>query len=68
MERCVVALTSSSVHEEAYSEIQTLLDIHETSPNLIIVFSETDMLWFFAQKLQLRYPDALVIGSSTYVN
>lgn len=68
MERCVVALTSSSVHQEAYSEIQTQLDIHETSPKLIIVFSETDMLWFFAQKLQLRYPDALVIGSSTYVN
>ena len=68
MERCVVALTSSSVNEEAYSEIQTQLDSQEASPILIIVFSEIDMLWFFAQKLQKRYPDAVVIGSSTYVN
>ena len=68
MERCVVALTSSSVNEEAYSEIQTQLDIHEITPVLIIVFSETSMLWFFAQRLKDRYPDAVVIGSSTYVN
>ena len=68
MERCVVALTSSSVHEEAYSEIQTQLDSYEANPILVIVFSEIDLLWFFAQKLQARYPDCLVIGSSTYVN
>lgn len=68
MERCVVALTSSSVNEEAYSEIQTQLDIHEAAPKLIVFFSELDMLWFFSQKLQNRYPDAVVIGSSTYVN
>ena len=68
MERCVVALTSSSVNEEAYSEIQTQLDAHEATPKLIIVFSEIDMLWFFSQKLQNRYPDAVVIGSSTYIN
>ena len=68
MERCVVALTSSSVNVEAYSEIQTQLDVHEAAPKLLIVFSETDMLWYFAQKLQARYPEALVIGSSTYVN
>ncbi len=68
MERCVVALTSSSVNEEAYSEIQTQLDIHEANPLLIVFFAEADMLWFFAQKLQQRYPQAVVIGSSTYVN
>ena len=68
MERCVVALTSSSVNEEAYSEIQNQLDVHETSPKLLIVFSETNMLWFFAQKLQNRYPEALIIGASTYIN
>ena len=68
MERCVVALTSSSVDEEAYAEVQTQLDAHEAAPKLIIFFSEKDMLWFFSQKLQSRYPDAVVIGSSTYVN
>ena len=68
MERSVVALTSSSVNEEAYSEIQTQLDTHEASPKLIVFFSEIDMLWFFSQKLQAHYPDAVVIGSSTYVN
>ena len=68
MERSVVALTSSSVNEEAYSEIQIQLDSHKASPKLIIFFSEVDMLWFFSQKLQSRYPDAVVIGSSTYVN
>ena len=68
MERCVVALTSSSVNEEAYSEIQTQLDVHEVSPILLIVISEVDMLWFFCAKLQERYPDAVVIGSSTYIN
>ena len=68
MERSVVALTSSSVNEEAYSEIQIQLDSHEVSPKLIIFFSEVNMLWFFSQKLQKRYPDAVVIGSSTYVN
>ena len=26
------------------------------------------MLWFSASKLQNRYPDAVVIGSSTYIN
>ena len=67
MERCVVALTSSSVNEEAYSEIQTQLDVHEVSPILLIVISEVDMLWFFCAKLQERYPDAIVIGSSTYI-
>lgn len=68
MERCVVALTSSSVNEEAYSEIQTQLDVHEIKPILLIVISEVDMLWFFAAKLQERYPDAVVIGSTTYIN
>ena len=68
MERCVVALTSSLVNEEAYSEIQTQLDAQEADPKLVIFFSEIDMLWFFSQKLQNRYPDAVVIGSSTYIN
>ena len=68
MERCVVALSSSSVNEEAYSEIQTQLDSYEAKPILLIVTSEVDMLWYFAQKLQKRYPDATVIGSTTYVN
>ena len=68
MDRCVVALTSSSTNEEAYSEIQTQLDVHEAAPKLIIFFSELDMLWFFSRKLQTRYPDAVVIGSSTYIN
>lgn len=52
MERCVVALTSSSVNEEAYSEVQTQLNSQEATPILIIVFAEVDMLWFFASKLQ----------------
>ena len=56
MERCVVALTSSSVNEEAYSEIQTQLDVHEITPILIIVITEVDMLWFFTSHLQKRYP------------
>jgi hypothetical protein len=68
LERCVVALTSSSVNEEAYSEVQTQLNSQEATPILIIVFAEVDMLWFFASKLQSRYPDAVVIGSSTYIN
>ena len=68
MERCVVALTSSSVNEEAYSEIQTQLDFHEVTPILLIVSSEVDMLWFFVTKLKARYPDAVIIGSTTYVN
>ena len=68
MERCVVALTSSSVNEEAYSEIQNQLDVHEANPILIIVISEVDMLWFFSAKLQEKYPEAVVIGSSTYIN
>ncbi len=68
MDRCVVALTSSSVNEDAYSEIQTQLDSHEASPKLIVFFSELDMLWFFSKKLKARYPKAVVIGSSTYVN
>ena len=68
MERCVVALSSSSVNNEAYSEIQTQLDILEAAPKLIVFFAEKDMLWFFAKQLQNRYPEAVVIGSSTYVN
>ena len=68
MERCVVALTSSSVNEEAYSEIQTQLDYYVIKPVLLIVTSEVDMLWFFASKLQEHYPDAIVIGSTTYIN
>ena len=68
MERCVVALTSSSVNEEAYSEIQIQLDSYDIKPILLIITSEVDMLWFFASKLQSRYPDAVVIGSTTYVN
>ncbi len=68
MERCVVALTSSTVNEEAYTEIQNQLDSHDAAPLLLIIFSEVDMLWFFAAKLKARYPDAVVIGSSTYVN
>jgi len=68
MERCVVALTSSSVNEEAYSEIQTQLDFHEITPVLLIISAEVDMLWFFAIKLQERYPDSTVIGSTTYIN
>ena len=68
MERCVVALTSSSVNEEAYKEIQTQLDANEVKPILLIITTEVDMLWYFAQKLQQRYPDAVVIGSTTYIN
>ena len=68
MKRCVVALTSSSVNEEAYSEVQTHFDFQEATPILIIVFAEVDMLKFFVSKLQNRYPDAVVIGSATYIN
>lgn len=68
MERCVVALTSSSVNEEAYSEIKAQLDANSVCPKLIIFFSELDMLWFFSARLKENYPDATVIGSSTYVN
>ncbi len=68
MDRCVVALTSSSVNNEAYAEIQTQLDLCQAAPKLIIFFSEFDMLWYFSKQLQARYPDAVVIGSSTYVN
>ena len=45
-----------------------ILIFQEATPILIIVFAEVDMLWFFASKLQNRYPDAVVIGSSTYIN
>lgn len=68
MERCVLALSSSSVNEEAYSEIQTQLDTNEIKPILLIVTAEVDMLWYFALKLQERYPDAVVVGSTTYIN
>ena len=68
MERCVVALTSSSVSEEAYFEIQTQLDVHEIQPILLIVVAEVDMLGFFANKLQEKYPEATVIGTTTYIN
>ena len=68
MERCVVALTSSSVNEEAYKEIQTQLDANEVKPILLIITTEVDMLWYFAQKLQQHYPDAVIIGSTTYIN
>lgn len=68
MERCIVALTSSSVNEEAYSEIKAQLDAHSVSPKVIIFFSDLDMLWFFSARLKENYPDAIVIGSSTYVN
>lgn len=68
MDRCVVALTSSSVNEEAYSEIQNQLDVHEIKPILLIITAEVDMLWFFASKLQEKYPEAVVIGSTTYIN
>lgn len=40
MKRCVVALTSSSVNEEAYSEVQTHLDFQEATPILIIVLQK----------------------------
>ena len=68
MERCVLALSSSSVNEEAYSEIQTQLDANEIKPILLIITAEVDMIWYFALKLQERYPEAVVIGSTTYIN
>lgn len=68
MDRCVVALTSSSVNEEAYREIQTQLDVQNINPILLIITAEVDMLWFFAQKLQEKYPETIVVGSTTYIN
>lgn len=68
MDRCVLALSSNSNPEEAFSEVVTQLQAKKAAPILIIVFSEINLLGYCAKLLQKEYQNAIVIGCSTYVN
>lgn len=68
MERCIVALSSNSNQNEAYSEIVMQLKAQNAVPKLLIVFSEKNILGYCAKQLQKDFPEATIIGSTTYVN
>ena len=68
MDRCVIAHSIESDKDKAAFEIFQKLEEKSVKPKLIIVFSEKDILWFLAKELKNKYQDAIVIGSTSYIN
>lgn len=68
MERCIVANSILKVKEEAYKEVCGKLKSQGTSPKLIVFFSAQDDIWYYAQCLYKDFPEAISIGTTTYVN
>lgn len=68
MQRCVVALSSSSDGETAVKEVINKLDSQSEKPNLIIFSSNTEMFWYCSEELRKKYSETTLVGTTSYVN
>lgn len=68
MQRCVVALSSSSDGETAVAEVVKKLNSQSEKPKLIIFSSNTEMFWYCSDALKKIYSDTTLVGTTSYVN
>lgn len=68
MNNSVIALSSSSNQDEALSEVLSQLESKGIKPKLILLFSENAIFAYCSKRIYEAYPDAIVIGATTYVS
>ncbi|MBO4809172.1 MAG: FIST C-terminal domain-containing protein [Lachnospiraceae bacterium] len=68
MSRCISALSMSSDAKTAVEEVCAKIDAEVELPVAVIFFSEYDIFEDVARLIRDKYPSALSIGSSTYLN
>ena len=58
MERCLVALSGTGIKENDFEICNKTISSQNTSPKLIIFYSNHEDLWYYAKKLREIYPEA----------
>ena len=68
MERCLVAISGTGSKENDFLICEEKISSQNSSPKIIIFFSDHNDLWFYAKKLKETFPEATSIGCSTCMN
>lgn len=65
MERSLVAFSSKSSKEKALKEIISQLQEKNANPILMILISDYENHWYYAEELKKAYPEATIVGSTS---
>lgn len=68
MQRVINAFSTKKIQEDIIQDIFSQLDKAEANPKLIIFTAQDNVFAFFAKQLQQKYPDAVTIGSTSYIH
>ena len=68
MERCLVALSGTGIKEDDFDACYQKISSQNSSPKILIFFSDYQDLWYYAKQLKEKFPEALSIGASTCIN
>lgn len=66
MQRVINAFSSKKAQDDIIQDIFSQLDQASTCPKLIIFTAQDDVFAYFAKQLQIRYKDAITIGTTSY--
>jgi len=65
MERSLLAFSGSGIKEDDYKLCYDKIASQNSSPKVIIFFSDYDDLWYYAKQLKEDFPEATSIGCSS---
>ncbi|MCR4900335.1 MAG: FIST C-terminal domain-containing protein [Treponema sp.] len=68
MERSLIAFSGTGVKEDDYTNCFQKISSQNSSPKIIIFFSDYQDLWYYAKQLKEDFPEATSIGCSTCMN
>ncbi|MBR5647200.1 MAG: hypothetical protein IKX23_11220 [Treponema sp.] len=68
MSRSITAFSNNQNYEKAFEEVCSQIDSVGKIPKLIVFTSDLDVFWYYAENIKKRYPEAITIGSTTYMN
>ena len=68
MERCLIALSGTGIKENDFKICCEKIASQNSSPKIIIFYSDHDDLWYYAKQLKETFPEATSIGCSTCMN
>ncbi|MCR5436504.1 MAG: hypothetical protein K6E97_05530 [Treponema sp.] len=68
MSRSITAFSDNQNYEKAFEEVCLQIDSVGKTPKLIVFTSDVDVFWYYAENIKKRYPEAITIGSTTYMN
>ena len=68
MKRCLVTCSSTQSKETNLEHCCKEISDEGKNPILLIFFGDEDDLWYYAKYLHEAFPEAISIGSSTFIN